>query len=185
MHCVDHLNQTAGLSESTTASVIFLPLSICLTATSFATGIALDYVTPRRRVRVAGVFYLGMSLVMIFANYITSAGIAVLFGSLYGILVGCMTCMYNIILASVFGTQALGRMQGISNAMGVASTGLGPLLFGAVRDSAGSYGPAIMGTTVGVACSGVLLLLIPVPGGDTAKSGAVVPSSVPEAYRDY
>jgi cyanate permease len=65
---------------------------------------------------------------------------------------GVYGAMYNLICASIFDTQELGRTQGLSNAIGVATTALGPLLFGAVRDSTGSYGPAIIGTAVGVAC---------------------------------
>jgi cyanate permease len=62
----------------------------------------------------------------------------------YGLTIGNMTTLSPIIVRREFGAESFGAVYGVAGSLiGFAMAG-GPALFGAIRDSTGSYGPALL-----------------------------------------
>ena len=173
IHAVDFMRETAGLSEKSTAQLIFLPLTMGLTVSSFAFGVVLDRMSTVQRVRATGLVMLGLSGVMGFSLSVSSPTTAVLFGAVYGALVGALIALFGVLYASVFGVRCLGSIQGIATGAGVATSGVGAVLWGAVRDATGSYIRVVYACMATAACCGLGLGIVTVPfrAGEVSTGG--------------
>lgn len=180
IHAVDYMRETAGLSEKSTAQLIFLPLTMGVTLSSFAFGVVLDRMSTVQRVRATGLVMLGLSGVMGFSLAVSSPITAVLFGVVYGVLAGALGALFGVLYASVFGVQCLGSIQGIASGAGVATSGVGAVLWGAVRDATGRYTSVICVCMASAGFCGLGLLVVPIPlrtGGVLKDGGGALSES--------
>ena len=80
----------------------------------------------------------------------TASGLSA-FALAYGATVGMNSACNCVVFASLFGTDALGRIQGVLAGANVASTGSGPVLFALAHGHWGSFAPATRVAAAGLA----------------------------------
>ena len=83
----------------------------------------------------------------------------VAFALAYGITSGLRNASINVVLSSLFGTAAIGAIQGVHQGFLVASTGVGPLLFALSAEHSGGYTLAIV-TAAGCLFAAALVTLV-------------------------
>ena len=83
--------------------------------------------------------------------------------ALYGSICGIQFVTNGILLADIFGRKALGSINGMAIAVSTASSGLGPLMFGACKDYMGSYRPILVFEFCLLSTVGFLLTITPLP----------------------
>ena len=139
----------AGLSEDAVANVTVL-FGAGLSLGSAVSGIFIDQATLVGRKKLLSAAYggilamVGMLLLPLdSALGINSGSRATMWFALYGSICGIQFVTNGILLADIFGRKALGSINGMAIAVSTASSGLGPLMFGACKDYMGSYRPML------------------------------------------
>ncbi|MEM7029630.1 MAG: MFS transporter [Chloroflexota bacterium] len=128
--------EDSGLS-STIAASVFLPIA----ATGAIVQLTGGYLIDRMPVRILLTMGLVLqSVTLIMAPSLFSIEIAYTYGVLSGIRTGLQAIVGSVIWAKYFGRQHLGSITGFVATIGVASSALGPMLFGVSRDWFGGYG---------------------------------------------
>jgi len=69
----------------------------------------------------------------------------------------------NSLLGTIFGRANLGMITSVNSSIVTLGIGVGPSLFGIVRDSIGSFTPLIIVLAVCSTIMAVLLFLLPLP----------------------
>lgn len=89
----------------------------------------------------------------------TESGLSA-FALAYGATVGMNSACNCVVFASLFGTDALGRIQGVLAGANVASTGSGPVLFALAHRHWGSFAPATRVAAAGLAATSLAALVV-------------------------
>ena len=167
---------TSGhVSPASLARAYYLPLTLAFNGADIVVGVALtDRLTPIGRVRALGVLNACCALVMGGLPRVSTEGALIVFALTYGLVSGGREALLRVSLSSLFGTEALGRLEGLHQGISVCSTGMGPLLWAA---SLSAGGP---GRIVGASC----LLLLGAALATLLFSRWIVPLAPPEAERD-
>ncbi|MBT5875027.1 MAG: MFS transporter [Candidatus Latescibacteria bacterium] len=133
-----------GMSASV-AAWLYLPLSITTAVVTLASGMLLERVSIARMMGLSQ-FLLALSLLM--APYLQGYSLAVTYGVILGASGGLSRTIGGVAWAHFYGRQYLGSITGMTTGIGIASSALGPMVFGVARDLAGSYGTVLMASAV-------------------------------------
>ncbi|KJF19287.1 MFS transporter [Rhodococcus sp. WS3] len=143
-------------------------IGIALTVSRVLTGYLLDTFNAQRV--SATIMAIGAVATLIFAFAGTWGSI---FGAIaIGLTVGAEIDMVGYFASKYFGFKSYGRVYGLLYSTILISTTISPLIYGAIRDRVGNYTPALIGTAVLLACSGIVLLALgrlPYLGSGTAQ----------------
>ena len=129
-----------GMS-ATVAAWLYLPLSVTTAVVTLASGMLLERFSIARMMGLSQ-FLLAVSLLM--APYLQGFTVAVVYGLVLGASGGLSRTIGGVAWAHFYGRQHLGSITGMTTGIGIASSALGPMLFGVARDIAGSYATVLM-----------------------------------------
>ena len=167
-HVVDILRSFANIKEDEAANTIFLPLTVATTPTVLVLGYFSNKKYSRQTIiRVVG--WVGIYLSIIFfvsCFFIIDRLSASIFALFYGVGVAAQFYFSVIVYGVIFGTKDIGKIQGLSVSFGVATTGLGPVLFGVAKDyfaEVGSYRIVIIPISLALFCIALSLVFIQLP----------------------
>jgi MFS family permease len=124
-----------GLTPTIAASA-FVPIAITSAFVQMGSGMLLDHF-PSRVLLAMSLFLHTLLLPM--APYLRSMEMALGFGVIMGTASGLQMTIGNTIWAMYFGRRHLGSITGATATISVASSAIGPMLFGIARDIWGSY----------------------------------------------
>jgi len=142
-------HQTAILGErgvdATVAATVFVPYAVTSALVSVVAGFLIDRMGPKRMF----IFDMGLllaSMATLFA--VTSPATAVAYGVVLGAAGGVTRIISGITWAHYYGRHRLGRIQGSGVMVNITSSALGPVLYAALYDAFGGWGPGIAITAV-------------------------------------
>ena len=138
-----------GLTADETATYVFVTLAVATGVSAFTTGLTMDRFSTTCKLCTLCAAYLAISVSMLFLLSVQTRVGAAVFAAVYGLAVGAYQSLQMPMYANLFGTRHLGKVQGLGVAVGIASSSVGPLLFGISADRTGSYRTAIL------ACAGL------------------------------
>jgi hypothetical protein len=98
-----------------------------------------------------------------------SARIASAFGALYGGGTAVYYLLYKTAFAKFYGRRSIGAIMGVANAVMFAAIGLGPVLYGVVRDVSGSYDGALRASAASCVAAAALSWALVAPPGEKPK----------------
>ncbi len=124
-----------GLTPTIAASA-FVPIAITSAMVQLGSGMLVDRF-PARALLAMSLFLHALLLAM--APYLRSVEMALCFGVIMGAASGLQQTIGNSIWAMYFGRRHLGSITGATTTISVASSAIGPMLFGIARDVWGSY----------------------------------------------
>ena len=150
--------ELASLSKLEVASAVFLPIAATMQTSRFLTFfLVLDHLSPRRLLLLTALTY-GLTAVLALACLqLRSTYLLELWASAYGATRGMSAALASVLNVSLYGTEALGVINGASTGIAVAASGLGPVLFSLAYDYVGSYAPCVQAGSV---CQLVLALVM-------------------------
>jgi len=162
---------TAGrISLAHLARAYYIPLTVAFNGADIIVGVTLtDRLTSLGRIRTLAILNACSALVMGSLPLVRTEGALTIFALSFGTFAGCREALTRVSLSSLFGTRALGHIEGLHQGIMVCSTGISPLLWAA---SLTAGGPGLM---VPASC---LVLLV----GATATlllSACIVPLALP------
>ena len=132
------------LSAPQTARALFLPLSLSQNAAKIVTSVLVDRLSSMQRATLFVASNTAVAFVSAASLSLQSERALVAWAVLYGVSTGCYMALAEIIIASLFGTAALGSLMGVARGVDTAATGLGPLVFAISLERAGSYAPGVL-----------------------------------------
>jgi hypothetical protein len=94
-----------------------------------------------------------------------SARVASAFGALYGGGTAVYYLLYKTAFAKFYGRRSIGAIMGVANAVMFAAIGLGPVLYGVVRDVSGSYDGALRASAASCCVAAALSWALVAPPG--------------------
>jgi cyanate permease len=124
-----------GLNAAVAASV-FVPVALAAAVANLASGFITDHM-PLRFLLALALFLQAGSLLLV--QYLQGTVSAFLFGIVLGATNGIARTLSSVAWPSFFGRENLGSIYGFATTAGVIGAALGPIPFGFVRDSVGSY----------------------------------------------
>lgn len=120
---------------------LMIPTSLCAIATNFAVGWLADRVRTRR---VLQIFLLGVvvsPVAMLLVTRGQSGPAVMLMVVSQGLAWGCFPIMLGVVWPRFYGREHLGEISGLSLAMAVVASAVGPLVFSLCNDLAGGFWP--------------------------------------------
>ena len=140
---------------------MYLPIAFGSVAGMLVAGLLVDRIRVKTRVAALATGFGALSAGLVFAA--GTPALAVLFAVPFGFMDGVQAIGNTSIFAYLFGRVHLGRIDAIVGGLSTVFLGLGPTLFGAVRDASGSYTPILVACAVPLVLLTGMLLLTPVP----------------------
>lgn len=139
------------------ARAYYLPLAVWLNGTDIAFGLCVtDRLTARERTLVLAFLTMGCALVAASLVHAHSEAALSLFAVAYGTCCGARESLKYVVLSSLFGTTALGRIQGAMTAFNILSTGAGPIAWAMCLQQTGSVRIVALGSSSALLCTGAL-----------------------------
>ena len=129
-----------GISPAAAASV-YMVIGPTNMLGTFTAGFMADKI-QNRYLLTAGQLMLACTILWIFT--ISSTWQALVYGALMGLTIGFSSNINTVIWANYFGRRRLGSIRGVASMCMVATAALGPLPFGYLFDTTGSYSLAIL-----------------------------------------
>ncbi len=164
-HLISILGQQ-GLTSLEAASN-FIPQTIAALVLTLGFGAIVDRTDPRLGL-VTSMLAMAGSMVML--PFVEPGLWGIIFGLLLGSAQGALRGVEAAGFVRYFGRAHIGGIRGVSTAVGLASTSLGPLYFALGLDWSGSYlAPSLWGALLPIAVI-VLALLAPVPPSEPKQS---------------
>jgi MFS family permease len=161
-HCVSIVRSLGGelsaLTPAQTTATIFPLMSLMTVLSRLMMGLVIDRWTPTRRVRAVGGISVLISLCAASVTVVRTRAGLLIFATVYGACMAAQGALVAVMMATLFGTQALGSLSGASVGMGVATTGLGPVVFAATFGAYGSYRPAVLAMASGSLGAAILVI---------------------------
>ncbi|WP_159944817.1 MULTISPECIES: MFS transporter [unclassified Nocardiopsis] len=168
-------HQIALLGEQgltpTQAAANFLPQTVAGLGAALLFGSAADRFSPKVLMCAAMALQaLALALLPLVAPGLG----ALLYGMALGAAASGARAVENAALPFYFGTANLGSLRGLTQAVAVASTAVGPILLSLAHGWAGSYRPGVLGLALICALMAVAVCFArrPVPPGDRANATA-------------
>ncbi|HZR99717.1 MAG TPA: MFS transporter [Chloroflexota bacterium] len=136
-------------------------LMVSIYATCWTLGIAgWGFVVERIPARYGlAVIYMVSAVATVVLLGADSAGPAVLFALLYGVVVGGNSTLEAVIWADYYGRGSLGTIRGFGRPVTLTANALGPLATGLAIDAFGSYQPPFLGYAAASLGAAMLVLL--------------------------
>ncbi len=151
-----------GLTEDE-AAAIFIPQMIGSVSMGFLFGTLTDKIHARLLLPVAGAL---LTAGMFLATVATPGLGAVRYGLATGLGVGAISALGGALYPKWYGTAHIGSIKGVSLAIGVGASALGPLLLSVGNDIADSYEPVVLACAAVTAALTVASPFIPTPTPD-------------------
>lgn len=133
-----------GLTPTIAASA-FVPIAITSAVVQLGSGVLVDRVPVRILLAIALVLH---AVLLVGAPYLLTVELALAFGVLMGAAGGLQQTIAGSIWAMYFGRRHLGSISGATATISVASSAMGPMIFGIARDLWGSYTVVLMVSAV-------------------------------------
>lgn len=143
-----------GLSTTIAASA-FIPIAMTSALVQLGSGVLVDRVPAHILLSIA--LFLHM-LLLVIAPYLYSIELSWVFGIIMGIASGLQQTISSVIWAIYFGRRHLGSIAGATATISVASSSLGPMLFGIARDKLGSYTIVLLSSAILPLILGIVIL---------------------------
>jgi len=129
-----------GMS-ATLAAWLYLPLSITTALVTLASGMLLERISIARMIGIS-LFLQAFALLM--APYLNGIVFAVGYGIVLGASGGLGRTIGGVAWPHFFGRRYMGSITGMTFGIVIASSALGPMIFGVARDLAGNYDTVLM-----------------------------------------
>lgn len=114
--------------------------------------------------RVLGITYIFQVLVVLLLTSVTSLGYAIGCAVVWGVASGCEIIAFSVVFPDYFGKTHIGAISGASFASLVLGSAVGPVLYGGLFDSSGSFTlPLLVTVPWAVMCFAASLLARPPP----------------------
>ena len=147
-------------SELTLTRVYFVPLSIGLNGAQIGAGMLfIDRVPVSQIARLTAIVHAATAVVMMGSLLIRTEAALSAFAILYGVVSGLRGACLSVVLSAIFGTRALGRIQGFHQGCSVLSTGSGPLMWAISLKYTGGYMAAITFAATGLSLAAICTLI--------------------------
>lgn len=125
------------------AAANFLPQTVAALVATIGTGWLVDRFSPRWATSAS---MLTLATALVWGAFASPGWSAVGFGLALGLAAGSIRSLEAASFPRYYGTLHLGSIRGVVALVSVGSTAFGPLLFALVRDTTGSYQPALLGS---------------------------------------
>jgi MFS family permease len=139
-----------------TAALMVSVYAICWTLGIAGWGFVVERIPARYGLAVIYAVSAGATVVLLRAD---SAGPALLFALLYGVVVGGNSTLEAVIWADYYGRGSLGTIRGFGRPVTLTANALGPLATGLAIDAFGSYQPPFLGYAAASLGAAMLVLL--------------------------
>ncbi|RBW69039.1 MFS transporter [Bacillus taeanensis] len=133
-HLVSILGEN-GLKPTTAAFVLSL-MAIVGFPVTFLAGYALDKFKVHM---ILGLSFIGQLLFLLLVQWTNTVLMAIIFGVVWGAIIGFERIALNIVWPNYFGREHLGSIKGIAMTATVIGSAFGPLPFGIAYDFFGGY----------------------------------------------
>lgn len=160
----------------TEAAANFVPQTVAGLLATVAAGYLIDRFRPRWMTVVSMASLAGA---LVWGTQVSPGWTAVAFGALLGIAANMIRTVEAATFPRYFGTRHIGAIRGLVASISVGGTACGPLLFAAVYDQVGTYGPVLLGSAVVPAAIAVWALVAREPDLDLATRAADGEASAP------
>ena len=87
----------------------------------------------------------------------------IVYGVGFGLTNGVYGVIFNVLLADVFGLEALGTLTGTLSLFGLSGMAIGPIMLSMLRESFDSFRPALLLLTVVTAAGAAMMAAVPYP----------------------
>lgn len=144
-----------GVAPGTAAGMVSI-YAVCWTLGIAGWGFVVERIPARYGLAV---IYLASAVATVVLLGADSAGPAVLFALLYGVVVGGNNTLDAVIWADYYGRASLGTIRGFSRPVTLTANALGPLATGFAIDAVGSYQPPFLGYAAASLLAALLVLL--------------------------
>jgi MFS family permease len=158
IHQVSIFNEV-GHSAATAATTYSL-ITLIMAASSIGFGILVDKLRPGL---VMALQLASLTVAMMIANYMTSQILLYIYALGFGVVMGGGGVFDGAVWANLFGRKYQGSIRGFVTTMMVASSAVGPVIFGISFDYFGGYAPALwFGVVLSILCGiGAILVRNP------------------------
>ncbi|MEE2710337.1 MAG: MFS transporter [Gemmatimonadota bacterium] len=129
-----------GMS-ATLAAWLYLPLSITTAVVTLASGMLIERISIAR---MAGASLFLQALALLMAPHLNGIVFAVVYGIVLGASGGLSRTIGGVAWPHFFGRRYLGSITGLTFGIVIASSALGPMIFGIAHDLAGNYDTVLM-----------------------------------------
>ena len=133
-----------GLTADMAASV-FIPLATTAALVNLTSGVFADRFPVRFLLAIA---LLCQGLALWMALNLADGTAALFYGIVMGVFIGLSFTVLNVLWATYFGREHLGRISGVGTAIYIAGSALGPMTFGIGRDLFGNYNAVFQLTSI-------------------------------------
>jgi len=164
LHFVSIL-EIGGFNTTFAATIMGIKPLVAVITTVLA-GLVLDRIR-RHHVVLAMTCFMQVVAFMLLA-FLQGAAMAYLYAILGGIAGGVSIICIGVLKPNLFGRRYLGGILGVTAALNVVGSAIGPILFGAAFDGLGGYREIIIASSLLPLLAGVLCLFVRKPG---IKSG--------------
>jgi MFS family permease len=152
--------ELAKLSAERASRALFVPISVSQNLCKLLTSLCLvDRLSDRQRALACAALNLLAAACALCSPWLRTERSLFAWAVAYGLSSGARMALSEVIIASLFGTQALGRLMGANRCCSVFATGVGPLLFTLSKERAGGYSTAITVSAVGHGAVSVMALI--------------------------
>lgn len=136
---------TANGLTATEAAANFLPQTAAGLVATLGGGWLMDRFSGRALLVTS---MLALAGALLWGTVVAPGWSAIGFGVCLGVAQNVARAVENTGLPNYFGIRHIGSIRGLVSSAGVAASAVGPLVFAAVYDTAGSYAPALMATAI-------------------------------------
>ena len=164
-HLVGILNEN-GLGSSAAVG-IYLPIAFIRAIITYGSGLMIDRL-PVQRILALSFVIQGLALGIM--PSVTSLGTLNIFGVLVGIADGLFIPVVGVIWATYFGRNHLGSITGVTTALFIIGSALGPLLFGIARDLSGNFISVTLFSGVGSIILAIIVMITKKPNKKMANN---------------
>lgn len=152
------------LAERGFAKTAFYDLSMMTTAVGLTANVLTGWVSTRIQLTsVAATAMTLLSAALLGLPFVSTYGALVVYAIAMGCAGGMVTVLFFAVWARLYGRSHLGRIQGVAQMLTVIASALGPKVLAHVKETTGSYLPAIVVLGGMAAVLAVVVALVPVP----------------------
>ena len=161
--------ESQGYSMTFAAAVMGIKPLVGL-ATTVLAGLVLDRVSKHHWVLAFACFLQVVSF--LFLAFLQSSSMAYAYAIIGGVSGGLIAIAYRVLKPNLFGRRYLGGILGVTAALNVIGSAIGPILFGAAYDGFGGYREIIILTSLMPLLGAILSLFVKRPSLPTPPSVA-------------
>lgn len=152
------------LAERGFAKTAFYDLSMMTTAVGLTANILTGWISTRvQMTSVASAAMILLAAALLGLPFVSNYPALVVYAVAMGCAGGMVTVLFFAVWARLYGRSHLGRIQGVAQMLTVIASALGPKVLAHVKETTGSYLPAIVVLGGVAAVLAIIVAVIPVP----------------------